>query len=755
MSRRRAGWRIALAVLAILAAGAVVAVVWRVLDPKDTVNRADLAAVMLAAITLAGTVAVWAHRSATAGTEPPARNSVDTAAQVLSGLVEQQWRAEARHRLLDDPEPIPVHWQLIADESVMSQPRLITTEAELTLSGRSDDIAALAEAFRSLKRRRLVIAGGAGMGKTTLAVQLLLHLLSNRAADQAAAGEGEIVPVPVLLPVSGWDTNAHPRLQDWLAVRLAQDYPAMKAPQLGGGAATALAEGGHILAVLDGLDEIPAPTRARVIAALNASLTSRDQLILTSRRAEFTTAIHEAGRPLTAAAVIVPKPLTPQAAADYLTACLPASPTEAWAHTLTALRSRTAPGLTQLAATPLGLWLIRTVYITPGTDPSPLTGPLGADADALRTHLLDHVIPALIAARPPSTDPADHFRPRHRLDPAATRRHLTYLARAFPPATTRDITWWHIARTTPHIRSTIGLTSGIVTGIGSGVYAILVTIQGGAEYVSEYGPKYGPWGLAFGFTFGLVRARPWVNEKPGYAEPRLRGRTAHLFRSLKGTLTFGLTRGLAIGLLVGLTIGLATGLDLDVAVSFEEFYGGIAHFEVWADFSLNDFTIGLVLGAFAWLPITLAHWLFTWAEQPTLASTSTPRSSWGADRTLSRLRMVVSGLTFGLTFGIPFGILSGGEYNVVFMLVMIFAPALMFGLGAGVAMGKHHAWLVCAIAVTRLALQRQLPWQVMDFLDDAHRLGLLRAIGPVYQFRHAAMHDHLAAAAASDKTPHR
>ncbi|WP_275527354.1 hypothetical protein [Herbidospora mongoliensis] len=37
----------------------------------------------------------------------------------------------------------------------------------------------------------------------------------------------------------------------------------------------------------------------------------------------------------------------------------------------------------------------------------------------------------------------------------------------------------------------------------------------------------------------------------------------------------------------------------------------------------------------------------------------------------------------------------------------------------------------------------------MDFLDDAHRLGLLRAVGPVYQFRHAVLHDHLAAAHAS------
>ncbi|MEO3876727.1 hypothetical protein ABGB18_48920 [Nonomuraea sp. B12E4] len=65
----------------------------------------------------------------------------DAAAQVLADLVERQWRAEARHRLLDDPEPIPVHRQLIAEGTVMSRPRLITAEAELTLTGRSADSA--------------------------------------------------------------------------------------------------------------------------------------------------------------------------------------------------------------------------------------------------------------------------------------------------------------------------------------------------------------------------------------------------------------------------------------------------------------------------------------------------------------------------------------------------------------------------------------------------------------------------------------
>jgi hypothetical protein len=703
--------------LAIVVVVVAVVAVWRARTPGAEVNIADVVAVALAGAMLAGSVLAWALRST-----PPAIPAIDAASHALASLVERQWRTEILHRLLDDPKPIPVHWQLIADKTVMSQPDLITAAPRLTFTGRSDDIAALANSFRALTRRRLIIVGGAGMGKTTLAIQLLLRLLATRTADQTAAGEGAIVPVPVLLPVSGWDTSVHPRLHDWLAVRLVQDYPALAAPQLGVGAAAALADGGHILPVLDGLDEIPAAARAKAIAALNASLTARDQIILTSRRAEFTTAIREAGRPLTAAAIIVPKPVTPQAAADYLAACLPASPTNAWTQTLAALRSRTAPGLTWVAATPLGLWLIRTVYVAPRADPAPLTGPLGADADALRAHLLDRLIPALIQARPPSTDPADHFRPRHQLDPETTRSHLTYLARAFPPAATRDIAWWHIASTTPRIQATVERVFRLVGRVVGGVVG---AVLGGLTIGVVFGAVMG---AVFGFGFGLILeegggflfAKFWVRETPGYANLRLRGRTLLLLRSIKDKFWIGLVGGLAVALVIGPDFRIAPVLGIEIV-------------------------LGAVLG------ITLASGLTGWAEQPTLTSTSTPRSSWQGDRALNLLRMVVFGLVGGLAGGLVGGLLHGAVFalvgepagGIVSTVLVTGGLGVGAGVGLGLVLGNHHAWLVCTIAVSRLALEHRLPWRVMDFLDDAHRLGLLRAVGPVYQFRHAALQDHL------------
>ena len=74
-----------------------------------------------------------------------------------------------------------------------------------------------------------------------------------------------------------------------------------------------------------------------------------------------------------------------------------------------------------------------------------------------------------------------------------------------------------------------------------------------------------------------------------------------------------------------------------------------------------------------------------------------------------------------------------------------FNQGLTLGLVAGLAAGRHHAWMAYVIATSRLALAGWLPRDLMSFLDDAHRLGLLRAVGPIYQFRHAELQDHLVA----------
>lgn len=72
-------------------------------------------------------------------------------------------------------------------------------------------------------------------------------------------------------------------------------------------------------------------------------------------------------------------------------------------------------------------------------------------------------------------------------------------------------------------------------------------------------------------------------------------------------------------------------------------------------------------------------------------------------------------------------------------LITLQAIALGLTLFSG-----ERAWLVYSITVGYPACRGDLPLRLMPFLDDAHRLGLLRAVGPVYQFRHAEFQDHLA-----------
>ncbi|MEV4070041.1 hypothetical protein [Nonomuraea fuscirosea] len=76
----------------------------------------------------------------------------------------------------------------------------------------------------------------------------------------------------VLLSAARWDSQTHPRLQDWLTAGLAMDYPALLAEGLGPDIPETLVARGEVLPVLDGLDELPDQARADMLTALNRSM---------------------------------------------------------------------------------------------------------------------------------------------------------------------------------------------------------------------------------------------------------------------------------------------------------------------------------------------------------------------------------------------------------------------------------------------------------------------------------------------------
>jgi hypothetical protein len=737
--------------LAAVVTGAVGALLTESLLHKKWPTMAQVTRLFEVFLTVVASVVVpllaWERRSRVV--VAPTTAGVARAKDVLAGLVGQQWRTEALLRSLDDPDPIPVQWRITRKEQVMNHSADLPA-ASMHVSGPNDQIAALVGMFRRMRRHRLVILGGPGSGKTTLAVQLLLALLSPRHEDE---------PVPVLLSVASWDTDTFPRLHEWLAARLERDYPALRAAELGPDIAQTLAERGHILPILDGLDELPPAAQARVITALNRSLGGEDYLILISRTTEFVHAVHEAREVLHSAVVIEPDPLAPAAAVDYLARCLPPQPGPVWEQILTGLRTTPTPppgplaALTQIAATPLGLWLLRAVYITPGADPAPLIDPdRFPDVPALRAHLFDRLIEALITTRDPSTDPADLFRPRRRYDPTRVRRWLGYLAHHLSCTTnddattgTRDFAWWLLARNTHALTRrttlTLGLTFGLIYGLATGL--VLGLMEGLIWLRFRVDDGFIP-GLVHGLLFGLeggliaglaigLRGTSWSQQSPGFADLRTHGRLRQLANLRGAVLKTMLEAGLAVGLLAGLLVGFTRGLEAGLASGLE------AGLKSGPGFGL---VFGLIGG--------LTYGFIKCAETPTQTEqASTPMTSWQADRALNMLRIttfaLAAGLAFGLMNGLAYGPTSGSMAGITSGLLGMLVGVLAFGPTVGLWPGEHHASLAYLVATYRLARADRLPRRLVPFLDDAHRLGLLHAVGPFYQFRHAELQDHLAA----------
>lgn len=99
--------------------------------------------------------------------------------------------------------------------------------------------------YSGLRPRQMVITGVGGSGKTVLAIELILGLLRERAAD---------APVPVRMSAARLDTHRPPEsaVRDWVVEHLRQAY---RLPKV---AARELVAAGMVLPVLDGLDEMDA-----------------------------------------------------------------------------------------------------------------------------------------------------------------------------------------------------------------------------------------------------------------------------------------------------------------------------------------------------------------------------------------------------------------------------------------------------------------------------------------------------------------
>ena len=620
------------------------------------------------------------------------------AEQELAHSVARQWEEEAAVRGLIGPAPLRIRWAS-TDRSVAAPAAEVLGEAwtagrttRLKLQGTVEDVAFV---LRQLPAHQLVMIGPPGAGKTSAAVILARTLLRTREPDE---------PTPVLLSLSTWEPHSQ-SLESWLTQAIARQYPLVTdAARFGPGAVTRLLRAGRILPILDGLDEVPDGARGRAVTGLNNYLTVLHPVVLTCRSTEYQQVIGQVGSPLARAAVVELAEVSGAEAADYLPAGQGEEGTRRWSSIVRHLRQCPDGVLARGLSTPLMVHLARTAYRAPGTDPAQLLR--FADREELEEHLLAAYVPAVYTPRPDSD-----VMPRYGL--ADSQKWLSFLARHMTDAGTNEIAWWRLVNAVPHRRALDVLASTIL--VASIIFTV-TTMASTASYGRLAAMIVGPFiGLPLGLVSGLAEGLP------------------HRVRIAPRKLVDGFAVGAGMTLSVLPLVLLLALLLLDEDLATELGYAIV----VQAALCL---AVGTLAGAVA----LLVEGLSGPAVDDHLAD---HRMLLRRDRQALLITTVVATLASGLIMAagcLLVGILSNQLVAVRGTLTVSAAFALILGPILGMAAGAGSAWLRFQQARAWLSPSGRIPWRVVDFLDDAHRRGVLRKVGPEYQFRHARLQEFFA-----------
>jgi DNA-binding SARP family transcriptional activator/tetratricopeptide (TPR) repeat protein len=645
--------------------------------------------------------------------EPTRAVRLDRAAEELATAVKQQWTAEAEIRSLHRPAPVRVRWSTTG--------RPVTGEHE-PLRG---DILDVAVKFCRLANRQLVIIGEPGAGKTVLATLLTLGLLADR-------GSGD--PTPVLLSLSSWNPHReHPH--SWLARRMVEDYPGLgNAKAYGRDAAACLVAEDRVIPVLDGLDETAPGVHAAAIDALDQAIGGGRPLVVTCRAAEYEDAVRH-GDILAGAAVVEIEPVELDDAVTFLTAGRLPGDTR-WEPVVEHLRQHRDGPLARALSTPLMVDLARTTYRDVASDPAELIDRQRfGDRAVIEDHLLGAFLPAVYARRPqPPGLPLSTVRGH---GPDQARRWLTFLACHLRNLRTRDFAWWQLVDAIPrHVR-------GLVFGLPpAALFAIVGLLARGPAAAWAYGLSTAAGGFA---------AQGWgTRSAPSRVEFRFRGTAlAFLGRAVIGVAISVVIRrlwslsiapvvilALAFGLGTGLPVWLKTPTKVDQASSPATTYAQDRVATV-AFASSVAVSIGLFY-AFA-------------------ISVSQPHSNLGPVADPFHLNRALPAGAVSALFGwIAFRYVGAASYGfagfVVGGLAMAhhislglgLAAGAIFGLAVGLTAALSRSWGIYQVSLAWLALRGRTPAQLNRFLQDAHRRGVLRLAGALYQFRHTRLQDRLA-----------
>jgi hypothetical protein len=692
-NRWAGGWRWAL----VAVISTAVLVVLGIIQWKRGFSGTATAAQILALVPLAAPVVRWgrgdrASRDAVRqrSVMPSAWDAVPVADEVLRDL------HAAVTRYLPGPEEtwparfgLPAHW-LAAGQDLAGewadQARPGDQEAGLlrSVAGGSGIVAE----YLQLPAKRLVILGGEGAGKTTLATRLVLDW------HKFPALSGR-VPVPVR--IDAWNP-ARRSFNEWFCEQLVSCYAQDAARS------REIAASAQLIPVLDGFDEL-APDLRRV--ALERLTGTGRPLVLVSRTDEYRAAVQACGRPLQAAAGIVLQDLslTEDAVAAYLH-----QGSARWDELLARLNAspvdQQVVNLNSVLSTPMLIRLARERYQQQGSNPCSL---LDEDRFATREDIEDHFYQGFVtAAYQYEGGPGDRPWQAGTAEP-----WLGFLARR-ARGRASQICWWQIEAATPVQGWAAFLFGAAAFGLVFGLAPVLLFgrwLSGGAAVA--VGVVGGILGLSIGVSAGQTLPAPGMR--------RLR---RLLNRWLAGVI-FGFMGGFA----TAATVLLVT--NPHPAAAREAFFGSV--------FGKMLFFFPLLAG---WVMAGDFHiWSKGRIDMPVISS---PVGLLNADRAAAIGESILLAVVLGGSIGTLAALMDSGIPDSMSISQSFFRGVLLGVLYAVAYALAARAWSRWNLfGRIPLALFRLQPWRMIRFLEDARGRGILRHAGLAYEFRTEGLHRYL------------
>ncbi|HEX4818545.1 MAG TPA: NACHT domain-containing protein [Nonomuraea sp.] len=495
-------------------------------------------------------------------------------------------------------------------------------------------------------------------------------------------------PVPVLLPVTSWNPQRE-SLRRFAARRMAEDYPMLAGSLDGRCVADLLMSEGRVLLVLDGLDELPAESQERALRNLDEFAATGRPLVVTCRAREYQRAVDASRWIISRAAVVEILPVDMEQAIAFLSHPEPFRPR--WEPVFTHLRHDREGPLARVLSTPLMVSLARTAYRPSTTDPTDLTR-LDSQ-DAITAVLLDTFVTSV---HDPDRPPPPEGWPVRRYTPAAAQRWLGSLALHLNLVGRTELVWWELSPdlftfNAEAIR--ISTVSAIAAGVGAGVGAVAGPVPGGAAAFTVAA-------AALAAAAGVLRPL-WPHAYPPYnptSYSPVRGRRRRLLALRAG---FGIAPGLLTGVILGDPLIGAAG--------------------------------ALVTGLLALVMPTL--------PARTRPRGTTPRATLHANRRAT----AIAAAQYGITAAVVFTACTAALAPAASLWIPAGIAAAVYGWVAACGAGLW-TWIHYKITHFRLAAKGRLPWRLWTFLEDQHQRQTLRQSGTAWQFRHAVLQHHLAAA---------